>query len=572
MAISGMGGAKTSHRFARQVSASMQVQEDQRLRADKAASYADGVQWTEEEASVLMARNQDPSVINLCYPTLNAISSIEVSKRTDYVVIGKEESDDRTASILTELLNQVMKDNNVSHHISSGFRKGNISGVFFWEVFPEIDIDTQEVLIKILPRKWEEFNYDQNAIMPDFSDARFISREVWLDIDFAKEKYGEKAEDIQTAFDLASSTYKGQEYNVQTTGGINFIDIEARRIAIYEMYYKDPNGRIKYVVFAGDIFLVGSEFGENPSPYKYNYYPYVPYVSLFDKEGRPIGILDFILPIQDSINKALSKQHWLLSSKGVLYEQSAFINPDEAKEEINKPNYFIPVADGAVRNRQIMIEDNLRESTVVISWIQFLVAVIQRISGVSDAVQGFGGTNARSALQESTRINASTNLQTPLIENLFFTKRHLVNVILKMVGQFYTTERVVRIIEPDGRIKREKINTVVEDEFGDEKPFNDITNILRFDVDIREEAPFTNSRELAGSNLAEIIKSTPPEIGLGLLPQFIKTIPGISQSEKEAAIATVNEAMGKGEQDEARLAQEEQFRQAGLSQAPPAPF
>ena len=89
-----------------------------------------------------------------------------------------------------------------------------------------------------------------------------------------------------------------------------------------------------------------------------------------------------------------------------------------------------------------------------------------------------------------------------------------------MIGQFYNSKRILRIIAPDGSTEEFELNT--KDEAGN--PLNNISSVLTYDVELREEAPFTIAREATNRLLSEIIKSVPESARVLLIP-FIRNMP-----------------------------------------------
>ena len=534
------GTEQAHHKFEKLIQESFLFQQEQRKRADRAHDFHDSVQWTVAEAQTIEARNQAPSVINIILPTINAIASVESQRRTDYRTLPKEIlGGDDVSSILTSAGAQIFNENQFNFFLSKGFRGGLITGISWFEIFPEIDLDTNEAVIKIALRKWEEFFYDQHASRPDLEDARWKSREVWMDLDEAIELYGkDKGNRLLHMFNTFNTldAFHGQEDEAQMHTH-SFVNKKERRIAIHSMYYRNQKKEIRYVVFSGPVFLPWFDSsgnpvetsldGENPSPYDFNFMPYVPYVAGFDKKGRPLGIVEHLISIQQSINKAQSKQQWLMAAKRCIHETNTFVDSELARDEWSKPDGWIEVNEGALREGKLREDDNIPESNVILGWLSFLVTMVQRISGVSDAVQGIGGVNARSALQEDRRIAQGSGMQTPYIEGLYFTKLRIYKIVMLMIGQFYTGRRVFRLMGADGQPSFRVLNGTGEDG----KPFNNIVDILRYDVDVVEEPVVLSSNQLYLNALTELSKVYPSLIPSLIVP-ILQNIPNLKDRDK----------------------------------------
>ena len=188
--------------------------------------------------------------------------------------------------------------------------------------------------------------------------------------------------------------------------------------------------------------------------------------------------------------------------------------------------------------------------------MNLLVEMSGRITGINDALIGIGGNNARTATQEGSRIQQGASMQTAVIENLYFSKLQVAKITLKMIGQFYNTKRILRITAPNGVSETFELNS--KDEQGN--PLNNITETLKFDVELREEAPFTIAREATNRLLSEIIKSNPQFANVLLIP-FIKNLP---IQNKQFLIQQLEAITQQTNQDEQQAGLNQQLIDAGL--------
>ncbi|MHC4925011.1 MAG: portal protein, partial [Planctomycetota bacterium] len=394
--------AKPHHRFDNWVIEAVSYLSDQRDRADKALDYRDGDQWSPEDAAQLEERHQPISVLNIVQPIHNMVRAVEMSRRTDYIVVGREPSDDATADALTKLLAHTFEQESFPYFLGEQFDDGALTGIGWMEVGVEKDHDLDQKFVKLYHRPWEEMIYDPFARHPLLLDARYMGRRIYMDRDMAKAKFPKKAHLLDNDDNLEyekDGEHRGQEAEAQshTTGEAEQPSTNRnRRIVLTELYYKDAKGKMRYVLFSGPTFLEGTEDDDekNKSPFKYNVYPYIPFLAWRDKKGRPRGIYDMVLPIQDHINKLMSKFTWNHSSNQVMYEEGAFDDPEAIKQEIAKPDAFIPVRPGMLD--RVRKEKRLDENAQLVAMMNIMFDISQRQTGVNDALLGIGGTNARS--------------------------------------------------------------------------------------------------------------------------------------------------------------------------------
>jgi hypothetical protein len=212
---------------------------------------------------------------------------------------------------------------------------------------------------------------------------------------------------------------------------------------------------------------------------------------------------------------------------------------DKAREEWNRPDGLVQLARGGLP--LVRTEDNLRESAQLLQYMQFLISMMQRTSGINDALIGFGGTNERSAQQQQTRISQGTFMQTGMFERLFQARKRITVVTLRLIGAFYTDHRIARVLQPNGTAAFYHLNQPVppaQPAVGpdgqpvpgqppaegqhplnipddDKTPLaNEIGDILRYDVILKPVPQFTTVRQNTMTTFAEVAKSgvIPPEI------------------------------------------------------------
>ncbi len=515
-----MSDSVPTHRFDRMLKAAIDFEKDWRTEAQTSFEYYDGTQWSDEDEAIIEARGQQASVLNVIRPTIDLIMSLQAERRLDLQVVGREQSDDLTARLLTELLKQVLDQSDYDYYETQTFRQGIIGGRGAIQIDIEEDESNQkQVYARWVP--WEEIYIDPYHRKPDASDARYICRGVWMDRDEVKGQWPDKAELVDSTF---NDDYQGQEYEAQKEApdrGLkgSYYNQRLDRICVYEMWYKDETGKLHQVIFSDAVFFRGTEKGANPTPFEedgkttINMYPIIPFYSFRNHLGRPKGLPEYLKDMQDMLNKENSKYLWTISSNRVIMEKDAAEDPDLLREELNRPDGTIILKSGGLE--KFKMEDSLRESSFLLNHMQFLIAMIQRTSGVNDSMIGLGGQNERSAMQQQGRINQGAAMQTSIIENLLFTKKQVARVILRFIGSYYTDKRIVRITGANGQNEYFPLNEeVVNPETGTKQPLNKIDDILRYDVLLKPVPAFTTTRQNNMMIFGEVLKTQmlPPEI------------------------------------------------------------
>jgi|GEM_PF-2514543 len=523
-----------NHKFFRWLTAAENFERKWRKDNQRNFQYYDGKQWTDEELEVFEKRGQQPTVLNVIRPTIDMVLALENDKRADLQICGRNADDDRVADLLTELLKQVFDASDADYFTSAAFREGIVGGRgwLFVDIDPEEDTDQtdaadrepRQILFKWVP--WEEVYIDPYHRRPDGTDARFIIRKQWMDRDEVKERWPDQVEKIDTAF---NEQYLGVEYAAQRDAPDrateNFYDPHSGRVCLCHCWYRNAKGQLRYVIFADEIFLYGDPEDEskNEPPSEINSFPLIPFYAFRTCEGVPQGLVTYLRDAQDQINKLNSKYLWNLSSNRMIYEDGALapgVSPEEMAAEYQRPNGIVRLAENGLN--KIRTEDKLKESSFLSNQLQFLLTMIQRISGVNDSMLGYGGTNERSATQQQNRILQGASMQTQILENLHFAKKQAAQVVLELIGKHYTQGIIIRITMPNHTFQYQALNQPVVNEAGapltnaDGTPqiHNRIGDIMRFDVVFRAVPPFSTVRERTLEVFSEVAKSgvLPPQI------------------------------------------------------------
>lgn len=538
-------------------------------------SYYDGDQWSEDEIETIESRGQQATVLNVMRPTIDMVLALESELKTSTQVVGREESDSLTARLLTELLSQTFDQNDKNYYTSQSFRQGLIGGRGWIFVHPEVDED-DEIQIKVDHLPWEEVYIDPHHQKPDGSDARFILRKQWEDRDIIEEKWpeqGKKIEDMITANDDENG-FKGIEYGAQQNetnriqrgeddGVTQYYDQKTDRVLLIHCWYRDAKGVLRYVLFAGNVFLVGEDpalegksDANNEDPIGINMFPLIPFTAFRKREGEPQGLVRLIRDPQDQVNKLNSKYLFNACSNRVMMEEDATDDPEELHAQWNKPNGLAKVSSGALN--KVRTDDNARELNGLSNQLQFMLNMIQKISGVNDSMLGVGAVNERSAQQGRQRIAQGSRVQTSILENFYFTNKRIAQVTLRQIAAFYDTERIIRITEPNGEISHLKVNQPIGiDEDGEPIIFANINDVLKYDVIMKEVAPFDSTKELSLQYLTEAGKA-------GVIEPLVlaELLIGLSDTpHKEELIARNEQLYNQRQAQEQALAQQQQQSQ-----------
>lgn len=562
-----------NHIFDRWMRSAQNFEKNWRDDNQKNFEYIDGDQWSKEERYTIESRGQQATIINTVLPTVDMVCAVASQQQADIQVIGRENSDEAMATLLTGLLKHVLDSCHYDYQEKIGIREAYIGGRSWFEVGIFSD-ERGKDLIKVDHVPWENVYLDPFSRKPDASDARFIIKSKWIDRDYLKKLFPDAEQMIESVFE---DDYEGQEFEAQMNSSGRsdcYWDARNNRVRVCECYYKQPEhvtikilnedtGKeeekdiikdvLHYVIFADEVILQGSatEHSLNKPELDIDIYPLVPMYCRRDRKGRPAGIVKNLIDLQDQINKLNSKFMWTLASNRLIMEEGATNEIEKIREEYQRPDGVVVLNSGGLG--KIRVDDKYRDLSYMSNHLNFLLATEQRISGVNDSMLGLGGTNERSGVMQSTRISQGASMQTSILENMFYARECISRVILKLVGKYYTDYRVMQITEPNGERVNYQFNVkekIIDPATGEVKQriLNKIENILYYDVILKRVAPFTNIKERQMQIFAEVLKTgtLPAEIagkimlGLSDLPNkqdLLMEMEGIMQKQQQQALA-----------------------------------
>lgn len=513
------------HRFESMTQQAVEYQRPWRNGNTRNYEFYDGVQWSADDLLVLEDRGQHPTVINMCRAQIDMIAAIQIESAADMIMVGRAQGDEEQAGDFTALLRQVEDESRYRFHRNLAFMDGLKGGVGWMH----IGVTDKKVWVRRRP--WQEILWDPYSVGPVMEDAAFQARQYWMDREMAMKQWPAKKSELEELdmddYGPHQDDFDSQEKDVQSAlANKPMITLanNGRRIRITEHWYREDDGEIHRVVYAGPIFLEGTEDGKNPSPFKNkDIYPFVPFVAFRDRHGNPMGVIAFIISLQELLNKVNSKYLHTLSSYTAIFEEGAIDNVDELRHQLAQPDSAIRVNDGALRDKRITIEKQASELVHLRDMIQLYIQMIQRVTGVNDSLLGFGSTNARSALQESARSAQGTAMQTSIMDHFGLTNQRISEVMISLIGQFYSEKTQARILGTDGQTEFRQFNdmqqTAMVDEFGNflgegEPKQKSIKDILRFDVIFKRVTPFTSIREHQLAMIVEVVKAgvLPPQV------------------------------------------------------------
>lgn len=532
---------------------SVQSRQYQKWRTDASLAYDfyDGDQIDSSTKRELDERGQPGIVINMIANKVDALLDTELENRT--VTAFRERTFDQTdreiAKALSAVSMQIQEVDDTALKNSDVFKNGLISGIGWLQVTQE---DGRISTNSISPF---EVVWDVDDSSPQLTNQKYVFRHYWIDIDEAKQTFPGKEKEINDlvgqAKDGDTSTVPFPDLQQQTTTSdtfalsaddrepFQFIDKKRNKILIVEGQYKVPTKKYRFFTEDGrqkevydedvakeqaasevvelegmrtmiGIFSSGVLLYHAPSQVVTQDFEYIPYV--FKRENRtgaPYGIVKAAIDPQREFNKRRSKMLHLLNTRGVIVDADAVEDPEKARREIARPDFWLEVRPGA----KIDFQDNLQLADGQRAVMERAAQDIEKTMGVFDEVEG-QQTNATSGVAIGRRQIASLKTKSFSLDAFQRFKKRFGRALLAHLQSITTENYMVSMFgesEMEGQITlnkpyKYKGKTVFE---------NDIQT-AQFDVVIEDVPAFDAPPE----QLAETLRNVAMN---GFLPMVLQS-------------------------------------------------
>ncbi|CAN7306142.1 hypothetical protein LJR231_001577 [Phyllobacterium sp. LjRoot231] len=532
-------------------------QHDNRIEQAVEEDFYDNIQWKEEDAQTLRDRGQLPLVYNVISASVDWITGTEKKTRTDYKILPRREEDSKPAERKTALMKYLSDVNRTPFHRSRAFEDAVKVGIGWLEDGATHNSELE--LIYSRYESWRNMLWDSAATELDLTDARFIFRSKWLDLDVSHDMFKERIDLLNrsAAYDnefigldqFGDEAMDQQEMTLERNGQSTRSDsvtggYQRKRVRVIEGWIKRPCGtdRLKGGMFGGEVYdarsvghresvesgeaeivtqstmrmhvIIFTELGllwHSPSPYRHNKFPFTPiWAYRRGRDGLPYGMIRRLKDIQEDINKRASKALHILSTNKTIMEKGAVDDLDEYIEEVARPDGVLVV--NANKRLELNVDRDLSQHQLEL--MSRSIAMVQQASGVTDESMG-RTTNASSGIAIKRRQDQGSMASAKYFDNLLFASQVQGEKQLSLVEQFMEEKKAFRITNSRGTAQFIKVN--------DGEPENDIVR-SKADFIISEEDWHATQREAAVDALMLTMQKFPPEVTLVMLDLIVENM------------------------------------------------
>ncbi|WP_245256687.1 hypothetical protein [Hyphomicrobium denitrificans] len=403
------------------------------------AYYNSTGHWTEEEARKLRIRGQAPIFDNRIARKIDFLVGVEQRMRRDPKGYPRTPNDEQSADVATAGMRYACDINRWDFVGSGGTHDGLVRGIGVCFVGIKQGMTGPDPEIKSVQS--DRFFYDPRSKRPDFEDARYMGLHLWMDIDDAKEKWPDKAQQLQQVIDsvAAGGILSRVDQNQETA----WAEFESRRVRVVEFWEKTPRGWT-YCYFVGEVMLDGgvSPYLDDEGKPDCPYAAWSPYV---DERGNRYGPIRSMKPMQDEANHRRSKALHLFTTKQLHFRRGTLEDVDKTRSELAKPDGMIE-HDGDWGN-EVGIVDHSMDVAGQMQLLEQAQASLENLGPNPGLIGKGGGVADQSGRAILAQRDSGMTELSPVFERNRDWKLRVYRKLWSRIKQSWTAEKWIRITD-----------------------------------------------------------------------------------------------------------------------------
>jgi len=466
--------------------------------------YYNGAQWTQDEIDTLVDRGQATGVYNHIAPTIDAVIGGERQNRPDITMIGRTNDDERVAQVKTSLYSYIEYNSDTDDEIDLAVKDFLVVGRGWLYINPRLSGKEFDDIYHEYKDYRNMFSDPLNT-RDDFKDARFVHEATFVDADVIEATFptfkADEASDVVFGFEGSSEEH------------IWYDSQNRSRPRLITTWYRHANGDMELI-----IWVKGQILHQVTNPYSTREFPYVQMTYKRNLDNQPYGVVRAMRSAQDEVNKRHSKALHYLNSRQVLAEEDAFVDWNEAEKTLAKPDGITKLNDNALAEGRVQLVDNAQLAATHIQMMEHARSQITQLAGLNSAFMG-QSSQYESAKKTNLALNQAQSTLVPMLNTIRKARHRLATITMQLVPDFYTDERIIRIVNPTNEYAFMPVNQVVLADDGTLVRMNDVTSD---DVDvIIEDAPAgLNDRMEQFAQLLQIQGQTARPIPMEILLRY----------------------------------------------------
>lgn len=468
------------------------AQPDWRTRSDICCAYYDDKQLTPEQQHTAMLEGLVPRSTNLIGRVVNGVLGQEAKTRTDIKLSADDDAFADVSTYFSGRIQEARRETYADMAVSNGYASQVKAGLGWVEVSRVAD--PLEYPYRVTDVHRNEIWYDWRSKQVTLSDARWLVRKRWTDLDEAMAAMPEHAEvlryavngweplmlaDTQASSSLINSYRDEQRFSIQRD---EWVETARKRIKLYEVWYRVPvevtvmrlsptrtkiydrknplhieavnRGLVKIVkgwtrqvrmaLFAGPHRLIDT--GTN-----LRNFPYVPFFAFrTDDDRRPYGLIDGMISPQDEFNERRLRIQWMLKAKQITVDSDA-LDTDyntiaDLANEAMRPDMVTVLNPNRRNPSAFRIANELTLQSEQFNVMNDAKQLIQDVPGVYSTQLGNAPSGVTSGLAINSLIEAGQASMGELNDNYSMGRRLVHERLLDLIVEDHSDEDMKVVI------------------------------------------------------------------------------------------------------------------------------
>lgn len=568
-------------------------------------AFKDHEHWLPEELEQLADRGQTPLVYDVASTTINWLVGTERRSRMDWHILPRNKEGADAAEKKTELMKYIGDVNHSYMAYSRAFGDTANAGL----AWLECGINDSGTDMPIFERyeSWRNVFPDSTFTEMDGSDARYLFRAKWADVDMAMALWPKRKGVIQHATDaqyllgqslhpmgddpMDSHEEATQQPGVLYSSGRSVYN--RRRVRLIEAWFRVPMDVevIKGGEFAGEIYDPESEGHRmqvekelativpkrrmrmhcalmttaglltlRTSPYRHDQFPFTPVIAYRrKKDGGFYGVMRALRDPQRDLNARAAKLLHILATKRAMVPKGSVDDLEELREEMARVDSVIEY--DPTKGKPEVFTD-MEQVSGHMNMMDVDIQMIQRVGGVTDENLG-RTTNATSGRAIMAKQDQGALATAELFDNLRYARMKHGEKVMVLMEQYLTGKMDFRTVNERGKPTFHTVN--------DGMPQNSITahksNFIISLDDWRASMRQANTERLLG--VLEQLAPAAPQIVTLILDLVVESM---DIPKRDEIVSRIREATGVQDPDldpespEAQAAKQAKDAQAQMQQ------
>lgn len=546
-----------------------------RAEADLACEFYDGNQLDAETIEILKDRGQPPLITNLISAAVNTVLGIEVGMRQDWRV--RQEDDEVASADAADALSLKLKHaetkSGADRACSDAFAAQVKAGIGFIEVARESDPFKPPYRVRYIHRR--EIYWDWKSQERDLSDARYLIRRRWVEVDTAIammpqyadlfrgtcsnwnafDPLNEKNWNLAQSMDLERDT----KWDAST-----WRDTERRTVCLHEIWYRKwvtadvmifadgkatkidyDNEAHQDIILSGVVRVKKATFQvvrlawycgphflyDEPSPYTHTHFPYVPFFGYReDITGAPYGLVRAMISPQKEVNARKSKVLWNLNSRRVIADQDAVTDHDTTRDEVARADAYLILNPNRRSHSRFEVDSGGELSSMQFQVMQESKQEIAEASGIHKSMQG-QQSGATSGLAINSLVQQGMTTIAGLNDNFQHGRRLVGEQLFSLMVQDYSGRQITVKIGEGMSQRVIVLNELVMDEVSGQTTIKNNVATMDAAVVLGDVGTTPTFRMQQLQSITQVMQSLPPEAQTAMLDFLVEAtdLPGATR-------------------------------------------